>query len=96
MKRGDFFRKLQNKCFSDSEIERTKEIIKSFNIASGEQLTKLFCKKDAFPLADVSQKNTIVSIEVKDNFFSHCVSLSGYTYQGGLNHTDFNNPITSR
>ena len=32
LKKEDFFSKLKNKCPDDEEIERTKEIIKKFNI----------------------------------------------------------------
>ena len=41
LKIEDFFSKLKNKCPDDDEIERTKEVIKSFDIKNGEELTKL-------------------------------------------------------
>ena len=39
LKKEDFFSKLKNKCPDDKEIERTKEIIKIFDIKNGEELT---------------------------------------------------------
>ena len=55
LKKEDFFSKLKNKCPDDDEIERTKEIIKLFDIKNGEELTKLYCKNDVFLLADVME-----------------------------------------
>ena len=40
----DFFSKLKNKCPDDKEIDRTREIIKKFNIKDGKELTELYCK----------------------------------------------------
>ena len=40
----DFFSKLKKKCPDDEEIERTKEIIKIFDIKNGEQLTEKYLK----------------------------------------------------
>ena len=40
LKKEDFFSKLKNDYPDDSDIERTREIIKLFNIKIGEQLTK--------------------------------------------------------
>ena len=42
LKKDDFFSKLKNDYPSDKEIERTKEIIKRFNIENGEELQKYF------------------------------------------------------
>ena len=53
LKKEDFFSKLKNECPNDDEIERTKEIIKVFDIKNGEELTKLYCKSDVILLADV-------------------------------------------
>ena len=52
----DFFTKLKNECPDNEEIERTKEIIKVFDIKNGEELTKLYCKSDVILLADVIEK----------------------------------------
>ena len=41
LKKEDFFSKLKNKCPDDEEIERTKEIIKIFDIKNGEELTEI-------------------------------------------------------
>ena len=52
----DFFSKLKNKCPDDSEIDRTREIIKKFNIKDGKELTELYCKSDVLLLACVFEK----------------------------------------
>ena len=56
LEKEDFFSKLKNDYPDDDEIERTKEIIKLFNIKDGEELTKLYCKSDVILLADVFKK----------------------------------------
>ena len=53
LKKQDFFSKIKNKCPDDKETERTKEIIKLFNIKNGEELTQLFLKSDVLLLACV-------------------------------------------
>ena len=59
-----------------------------FDIKSGEELTKLYCKSDVFLLADVFEKFVKVSTrEYKINPL-YCVSLPGYTYQCALKYTD--------
>ena len=47
-----FFSKLKNRCPDDDEIERTREIIKVFDIKNGKELTQLYLKGDAilFPI----------------------------------------------
>ena len=88
LKKEDFFSKLKNEYPDDDEIERTKEIIKLFNIKDGEQLTRLYCKTDVILLADVFEKFVKVSTkEYKINPL-YCVSLPGYTYQCALKYTD--------
>ena len=62
LKRENFFSKLKNDYPDDDEIERTKEIIKLFNIKDGEELTRLYCKSDAILLADVFEKLSSKSI----------------------------------
>ena len=59
----DFFSKLKNECPDDDELERTKEIMKLFDIKNGEELTKLYCKSDVLLLADVIEKIVKVSTE---------------------------------
>ena len=44
LKKENFFSKLKNDYPDDDEIERTREIIKLFNIKDGGELTKLYCK----------------------------------------------------
>ena len=88
LKKEDFFSKLKND-YPDDEIERTKEIIKLFNIKDGEQLTRLYCETDVILLADVFEKFVNVSTkEYKINPL-YCVSLPGYTYQCALKYTKF-------
>ena len=88
LKKEDFFSKLKNDYPDDDEIERTKEIIKLFNIKDGEELTKLYCKSDVILLADVFEKFVKVSTkEYKINPL-YCVSLPGYTYQCALKYTN--------
>ena len=65
LKKEDFFSKLENKCPDDEEIERTKEIIKKFNIKNGEELTEIYLKSDVLLLACVFEK----FIEVSANKF---------------------------
>ena len=88
LKKEDFFSKLTNKCLNDSVIERTREIIKLFNIEDGGELTKLYCKSDVILLADVFEKFVKVSTEEYKINPLYCVSLPGYTYQCALKYTD--------
>ena len=90
LERKDFFSKLKNKCPDDEEIERTKEIIKKFNIKNGEKITEIYLKSDVFLLACVFEKFIKVSInEFKINPL-YCVSLPGYTWQCGLKYMGIN------
>ena len=88
LKKEDFFSKLKNDYPDDEEIERTKEIIKLFNIKDGEELTKLYCKSDVILLADIFEK--IVKVSTKEYGINplYCVSLPGFTYQCALKYTD--------
>ena len=47
LEKKDFFSNLK-KCPDDKEIERTMELIKKFNIKSGEELTRIYLKSDVF------------------------------------------------
>ena len=87
LKKEDFFSKLKNECPDDDETERTKEIIKVFDIKIGEELTKLYYKSDVILLADVIEKFVKVSTEEYGNNPLYCVSLPGYTYQCALKYT---------
>ena len=88
LKKEDFFSKLKNEYPDDDEIERTKEIIRLFNIKDGEELTKLYCKSDVILLADVFEKFVKVSTEEYKINPLYCVSLPGYTYQCALKYTN--------
>ena len=88
LKKEDFFSKLKNDYPDDDEIERTREIIKLFNIKNGEELTKLYCKSDVILLADVFERFIKVSTEEYKINPLYCVSLPGYTYQCALKYTD--------
>ena len=88
MKKEDFFSKLKKKCPDDEEIERTKEIIKLFDIKIGEELTTLYCKSDVILLPDVIEKFVKVSFEEHGMNPLYCVSPAGYTYQCALKNTD--------
>ena len=88
LKKEDFFSKLKNGSPDDDEIERTKEIIKLFNIKDGEELTKLYCETDVILLADVFEKFVKVSFEEYGINPLYCVSLPGFTYQCALKYTD--------
>ena len=63
LKKEGFFSKVKNDYPDDEEIERTKEIIKLFNIKDGVELTRLYCKSDVILLADVFEKFVKVSTE---------------------------------
>ena len=86
----DFFSKLKNKCPDDKEIDRTREIIKKFNIKNGKELTELYLKSDVILLADVFEKFIKISVEEYGISPLYCVSLPGYTWQCGMKYTDIN------
>ena len=88
LKKEDFFDKLKNDYPDEDEIERTKGIIKLFNIKNGEELTKLYCKSDVILTADVFEKFVKVSKEEYGINPLYCVSLPGFTYQCALKYTD--------
>ena len=90
LKKEDFFSKLKNKCPDGEEIERTKEIIKKFNIKNGKELTEIYLKKDVLLLTCVFEKFIKVSFNEFDINPLYCVSLPGYTWQCGLKYTRIN------
>ena len=59
------------------QIDRTKEVIKKFNIRTGEELTQLYLKSDVLFLACVFEKMYKVSINEFDINPLYCVSLPG-------------------
>ena len=90
LKKEDFFSKLKNDCPSDEEIERTKEIIKFFNIKNGEELTYRYLKSDVLLLTCVFEKFIRVSVNEFGINPLYCVSLPGYTWECGLKYTGIN------
>ena len=90
LKKEDFFSKLKNKCPDDEGIERTKEIIKIFDIINGEKLTKIYLKSDVLLLACVFEKFIKVSVNEFGLNPLYCVSLPGYTWECGLKYTGIN------
>ena len=84
LKKEDFFSKIKNKCPDDEEIERTKEIIRKFNIENGGELTEIYLKGDVLLLTCVFEKFIKVSFNEFDISPLYCVSLPGYTWQYGL------------
>ena len=85
-----FFSKLKNGYPDDEEIQRTMDIIKRFNIKSGEELTEIYLKSDVLLLTCVFEKFMKVSINELDINPLYCVSLPGYTWQCGLKYTGIN------
>ena len=90
LKKEDFFSKLKNDYPSDEETERTKEVIKKFNIKNGEELTQIYLKSDVLLLACVSEKFIKVSVNEFGINPLYCVSLPGHTWQFGLTYTGLN------
>ena len=90
LKKEYFFSKLRNDYPDDEEAERTKEVIKLFNIKNGEELTKVYQKSDVLLLACVFEKFIKISVNEFGINPLHCVSLPGYTRQCGLKCTDIN------
>ena len=85
-----FFSKLKNAYLDDDEIERTMDIIKSFNIKNGEELTEIYLKSDVLLLACVFENFIKVPINEFDINPLYCVSLPVYTWQCGLKYTGIN------
>ena len=90
LKKEDFFSKLKYKCPDDEEIERTKGIIKKFNIKNREELTEIYLKSDVLLLACVFEKFIKVSFNEFEINPLYCVSLPGYTRLCGLKYTEIN------
>ena len=90
LKKEDFFSKLKNEYLDDEEIERTKEIIKLFNIKNGEELTEMYLKSDVILLACVFEKFRKISVNEYGINPLYCVSLPAYTWQCGLKYTGIN------
>ena len=69
LKKEYFFSKLKNDYPDDGGIERTKQILKLFNIKSGKELTEIYLKCDVILLICVFEKFIKVSV----NEFVHCI-----------------------
>ena len=87
-----FFSKLKNKCPDYKKKERTKEIIKIFDIKDGEELTEISLKSEVLLLACVFDKFIKVSIKEYGINPLYSVSLPGYTWECGLKYTGINLP----
>ena len=66
------------------------DIIKRFNIKSGEELTEIYLKSDVHLLACVFEKFIKVSVNEFGANPLYCVSLPGFTWQCGLKYTGIN------
>ena len=88
LEKEDFFSKLKNDYHDNDETERTKEIIKLFDVKNGKELIKLYCKSDVILLADVFEKFVKVSFEEYKINSLYYVSLPGYTYQCALKYNN--------
>ena len=84
LKKQYSFNELKNDYPDVEEIERTKQIVKMFNIKSGEELTQMYLKTDILLLACAFEKFIKISVNEFGNNPLYCVSLAGYTWQGGL------------
>ena len=90
LKQADFFSKLKNDYPDDEEIERTKQIIKLFNIENGEELTEIYLESDVLLLTCVFEKFIKVSVKEFGINPLYFVSLPGYTWQCGFKYTGIN------
>ena len=90
LKKEDFFSKLKNGYPDAEEIERTKEIIKLFNIKNGEELTEIYLKSDVLLLTCVLEKFIKNSVNEYGINLLYCISLPGYTWQCGLKYIGIN------
>ena len=86
----DYFSKLKIGYPKNNEIQRTNEIIDTFRIKTGRELTELCLKTDVVLLADVFEKFTKVSLNESKINPLYCVSLLGYTWESGLEYTGIN------
>ena len=87
MKKEDYFSKIKITSPGHEKKERTKQIIKLFDIKNNEEKTKLYLKSDVILFTCVFEKFVKVSIKeyhIKPLF---CVSLPGYTWQCGMKYT---------
>ena len=90
LKKEDFFSKLKNHYSDDEKIEKTKVIIKRFNIENGEKLTEIYSKIDVLLHTCVFENYVKVSVNEFGINPPYCVSLPGCTWQCGLKYTGMN------
>ena len=90
LKNEHFFSKLKTDYPIDEEIQRTREIIKNLNIKNGVELTRKYLKSDVLFLPCVFENFIKVSVNEFCINPLYCVSLPGYTWQGGLKFTGTN------
>ena len=68
--REDYSSKLKSGYPENNEIQRTNNIINTFNIRTGKELTELYLKTDVVLLADIFEKFIKVSLnEFEINFY---------------------------
>ena len=84
LKEEEFFSNLKNGYFGDKEIQRTKQVIKLFNIKNGEELTEIILKSDVLLITCVFESFIKVSVNEYGINPLYCVSLQGYTWQCSL------------
>ena len=85
-----FFSKLKSVYLSDEDIERTKEVIKLFNIKNVEEPTQTYLKNDVLLLTCVFENFIKVSVNEFGINPLYFVSQPGYTWQCGLKYTGIN------
>ena len=73
LKNEYFFSKIKNDYHSYEVIERTKEIIKLFNIKNGEELIQIYLKSDVLLLTCAFEK--IIKVSVNEFILIHCIVL---------------------
>ena len=84
LKKEIFFRNSKLITLMMKKKERTKQIIKLFNIKSGEELTEIYLKNDVLLHACVFEKLIKVSVIEIGNNTLYCVSLPGYLCEFAL------------
>ena len=90
LKKEDFFSKSKNGYPVDKVMERTKGIVKLFDIKNGEELTEIYLKSDVLLLACVFEKFIKISVNEYGVNPLYCVNIPGYTWQCGLKYTGIN------
>ena len=88
LKDDDYYSRLNCSIPDKIEIDRTKEIIKIFNIRNGRELTQLYCKADVLLLSDIMED----FINNSKNEFGidpqYHISAPSLTWSAGLKNTN--------